>query len=225
MAKKLFATAACFRRAAAQTALARRRVVALGRNPRVKRPKRWSSLTAKRVGLAASPDAGGASFCRANPRHLLAARGPRPLTKRQARAYFSVAPIQRSMTQPSGTGPLGSSPGFFWWPWIIRRYCCWFPRRGSVWPAVRAGILRRNGRLRFDIRPAVANCTGRDCCPADLRLVAAACMSLAPSYAAARPATGHSFRGLEGMLHGTGTPPAAEPVTIARRRGVLMLEP
>jgi predicted lipid-binding transport protein (Tim44 family) len=39
-------------------------------------------------------------------------------------------------------------------------------------------------------------------------------MSLAPSYAAARPATGHSFSGLGGMLHGTGRPP--EPVAIAR---------
>ena len=40
--------------------------------------------------------------------------------------------------------------------------------------------------------------------------------SLAPSYAAARPATAHSFSGLGGMLHGTGTPSAAEPVTIAK---------
>jgi len=41
-------------------------------------------------------------------------------------------------------------------------------------------------------------------------------MSLAPSYAAARPAPGHSFSGLGGRLHGTGTPSAAEPVTIAK---------
>ncbi len=41
-------------------------------------------------------------------------------------------------------------------------------------------------------------------------------MSLAPSYAEARPATGHNFSGLGGMLHGTGTPPATGPVTIAK---------
>jgi predicted lipid-binding transport protein (Tim44 family) len=41
-------------------------------------------------------------------------------------------------------------------------------------------------------------------------------MSLAPSYAAARPATGHSFSGLGGTLNNTSTPLAAEPVTIAQ---------
>ena len=41
-------------------------------------------------------------------------------------------------------------------------------------------------------------------------------MSLAPSYAAARPAPGHSFNGLGGTLNGTHTRPAAEPATIAK---------
>ena len=62
----------------------------------------------------------------------------------------------------------------FWWPRIVRRDCCRFPRRGSLWPAVRAGTFRRNGRFCFDIRPAVANRPDPDRSPADLRLVAAA---------------------------------------------------
>jgi predicted lipid-binding transport protein (Tim44 family) len=41
-------------------------------------------------------------------------------------------------------------------------------------------------------------------------------MSLASSYAAARPAPGHSFSGLGGTLNGIGRPPAAEPLTIAK---------
>jgi hypothetical protein len=41
-------------------------------------------------------------------------------------------------------------------------------------------------------------------------------MTLVPSYAAARPATGHSLSGLGGMLNGTGRPPAAEPVKIGK---------
>jgi predicted lipid-binding transport protein (Tim44 family) len=39
--------------------------------------------------------------------------------------------------------------------------------------------------------------------------------TLAPAYAAAHPATGHSFGGLSGMLAGTTAPPGGEP-TIAK---------
>ena len=38
----------------------------------------------------------------------------------------------------------------------------------------------------------------------------------APAYAAAHPATGHSFGGLSGMLGGTNAPPAGEPLTVAK---------
>jgi predicted lipid-binding transport protein (Tim44 family) len=41
-------------------------------------------------------------------------------------------------------------------------------------------------------------------------------MSLAPSYAAALPAPGHSFSGIGGTLNGTGARPAAEAVTITK---------
>ncbi len=39
---------------------------------------------------------------------------------------------------------------------------------------------------------------------------------LAPAYAGARSATGHSFGGLSGMSSGTAAPPAGEPPTIAK---------
>ena len=38
----------------------------------------------------------------------------------------------------------------------------------------------------------------------------------APAYAAAHPATGHSFGGLSGMLGGTNATPAGEPLTVAK---------
>jgi predicted lipid-binding transport protein (Tim44 family) len=38
----------------------------------------------------------------------------------------------------------------------------------------------------------------------------------APAYAAAHPATGHSFGGLSGMLGGANVPPTGDPLTIAK---------
>ena len=57
---------------------------------------------------------------------------------------------------------------------IVWRDCCRFPRRRSIWPAVRARTFRWHGGLCLDHRSAVASHADRDRRPADLRQVAAA---------------------------------------------------
>jgi len=131
----------------------------------------------------------------------------------------TAAPIQRSMTQPSGAAPLGSAP----------------PRPGflggrGLFGSIAAGFLGAGlfgllfGQGFFGGMAGFASIFGLLLQIVLIVIVARLIFawwqrrntSLAPSYAAARPATAHSFSGLGGMLHGTGTPSAAEPVTIAK---------
>jgi predicted lipid-binding transport protein (Tim44 family) len=131
----------------------------------------------------------------------------------------TAAPIQRSMTQPSGAAPLGSAsptPGLFSGRGLLGGIAGGFLGAGlfgllfgqgffggMAGFASIFGLLLQIGLIVIVARLIFAWWQRRN-------------MSLAPSYAAARPATGHSFSGLGGVLTGTRTPPAAEPVTIAK---------
>jgi predicted lipid-binding transport protein (Tim44 family) len=130
----------------------------------------------------------------------------------------AAAPIQRSMTQPSGA-PLGSAP----------------PRPGflggrGLFGSIAAGFLGAGlfgllfGQGFFGGMAGFASIFGLLLQIVLIVIVARLIfawwqrrnMTLVPSYAAARPATGNSFSGLGGALNGTGRPLAAEPVTIAK---------
>jgi predicted lipid-binding transport protein (Tim44 family) len=131
----------------------------------------------------------------------------------------TAAPIQRSMTQPSGAAPLGSAapgPGLFGGRGLFGGIAAGFLGAGLF------GLLFGQGFFG-----GMAGFTSIFSLLLQIVLIVIVArlifarwrrrnMSLAPSYPASRSATGHSFSGLGGMLHGTGTPPAAEPVTIAK---------
>jgi len=130
----------------------------------------------------------------------------------------TAAPIQRSMTQPSGA-PLGSAsprPGFLGGRGLFGSIAAGFLGAGLF------GLLFGQGF--FGGMAGFASIFGLLLQIVLIVIVARLIfawwqrrnMSLAPSDAAARLATAHSFSGLGGMLHGTGTPSAAEPVTIAK---------
>jgi predicted lipid-binding transport protein (Tim44 family) len=129
----------------------------------------------------------------------------------------TTAPIQRSMTQPSGSPPFGSaSPSFFGGRGLFGGIAAGFLGAGLF------GLLFGQGF--FGGMAGFTSIFGLLLQIALIVIVARVIfawwqrrnMSLAPSYAAARPTTGHSFSGLGGTLNGTGRPPAAEPVTIAK---------
>jgi predicted lipid-binding transport protein (Tim44 family) len=136
----------------------------------------------------------------------------------------SAAPIQRSMTQPSGAAPFGSAsprPGFFSGRGLLGGIAAGFLGAGLF------GLLFGQGL--FGGMAGFASIFGLLLQIALIVIVARLIfawwqrrnMSLAPSYAAAHPATAHpatshSFSGLGGVLDGTGRPPAAEPVTIGK---------
>jgi predicted lipid-binding transport protein (Tim44 family) len=131
----------------------------------------------------------------------------------------SIAPIQRSMTQPSGAAPLGSaspSPGLFGGRGLLGGIA------GGLLGAGLFGLLLGQGF--FGGMAGFASIFGLLLQIGLIVIVARLIfawwqrrnMSLAASYAAARPATGHSFSSLGGMANGTGTPPTPEPVTIAK---------
>jgi len=131
----------------------------------------------------------------------------------------TAAPIQRSMTQPSGAAPLGSasaSPGLFGGRGLFGGIAAGFLGAGLF------GLLFGQGL--FGGMAGFASIFGLLLQIVLIVIVARLIfawwqrrnMTLAPSYAAARPTTGHSFSGLGGMLNGTGRPPAAEPVTIGK---------
>jgi predicted lipid-binding transport protein (Tim44 family) len=132
----------------------------------------------------------------------------------------TAAPIQRSMMQPSGATPLGSAssrPGFFGGRGLFGGIAAGFLGAGLFGLLFGQGFFGGMGGfasifgllLQIVLIVIVA------------RLIFAwwqrRNLSLAPSYAAARPATGHSFGGLGGLLNGAPTRPAAEPVTIANQ--------
>jgi predicted lipid-binding transport protein (Tim44 family) len=131
----------------------------------------------------------------------------------------TAAPIQRSMTQPSSAAPLGSgspSPGLF-------------GGRG-LFGGIAAGLLGAGlfgllfGQGFFGGMAGFASIFGLLLQIALIVIVARLIFawwqrrntSLAPSYAAARPGSGHSFSGLGQTLNATGTPLTAEPVTITK---------
>ena len=131
----------------------------------------------------------------------------------------AAAPIQRSMTQPSAAAPLSQaapSGGFFGGRGLFGSLAAGFLGAGLF------GLLFGQGF--FGGMAGFASIFGLLFQIALIVIVARLIfawwqrrsMSLIPSYAAARPATGHSFSGLGGMANGTGTPPTAEPVTIAK---------
>jgi predicted lipid-binding transport protein (Tim44 family) len=131
----------------------------------------------------------------------------------------TAAPIERSMTQPSGAAPFGSAsprPGFFGGRGLFGGIAAGFLGAGLF------GLLFGQGL--FGGMAGFASIFGLLLQIALILIVARLIfawwqrrnISPAPSYAAARPATGHSFSGLGGMLNGTRTPPATEPVTIAK---------
>jgi predicted lipid-binding transport protein (Tim44 family) len=131
----------------------------------------------------------------------------------------TAAPIQRSMTQPSGAAPFGSAsprPSFFGGRGLFGSIAAGFLGAGLF------GLLFGQGF--FGGMAGFASIFGLLLQIALIVIVARLIfawwqrrnMSLATSYAAARPATNHTFGGLGGMLHGTGASPAAEPVAIAK---------
>jgi predicted lipid-binding transport protein (Tim44 family) len=131
----------------------------------------------------------------------------------------SAAPIQRSMTQPSGAAPLGSastSPGFFGGRGLFGGIAAGFLGAGLF------GLLFGQGF--FGGMAGFASIFGLLLQIALIVIVARLIfawwqrrnMSLSPSYAGARPAPGHIFSGLGGALNGANARPAAESVTITK---------
>jgi predicted lipid-binding transport protein (Tim44 family) len=124
----------------------------------------------------------------------------------------SAAPIQRSMTQLAA--PFGSaspSPGFFGGRGLLGGIA------GGLLGAGLFGLLFGQGF--FGGMAGFASIFGLLLQIALIVIVARLIFawwqrrSPAPSYAAARPATGHSFSALGGVLNGTSARPAVESVT------------
>jgi predicted lipid-binding transport protein (Tim44 family) len=130
----------------------------------------------------------------------------------------TAAPIQRSMTQPSTSAPIGQaapSPGFF--------------GRG-LFGGLAAGFLGAGlfgllfGHGLFGGMAGFASIFGLLLQIVLIVIVARLIfvwwqrrnMSVAPSYAGAGPATSHSFSGLSGILNGASAPRAGEPLSIVK---------
>jgi predicted lipid-binding transport protein (Tim44 family) len=131
----------------------------------------------------------------------------------------TAAPIQRSMTQPSTAAPFGqgsTSPGFF--------------GRSGLFGGLAAGFLGAGlfgvlfGQGLFGGMAGFASIFGLLLQIALIVIVARLIfawwqrrnMSVAPSYAGARPASGYSLGSASGILNGTSAPQPAEPLTIAK---------
>ena len=130
----------------------------------------------------------------------------------------SAAPIQNSMTQPGPAAAAGQAamrPGFF---------------GGGLFGGIAAGFLGAGlfgllfGQGFFGGMAGFASIIGLLFQVVLVVIVARLIFAWwqrrnmsAPAYAAARPAAGHSFGGLGGMLGGTAAaPPAGESLTIAK---------
>src|SRR6516162_11357781 len=131
----------------------------------------------------------------------------------------TAAPIQRSMTQPSAATPFGTtspSPGFFSGRGLFGGLAAGFLGAGLF------GLLFGQGF--FGGMAGFASIFGLLLQIVLIVIVARLIfawwqqrnMSLAPSYAAARPAPGHSFSGVGGTLNSTSARPAAEALTITK---------
>jgi predicted lipid-binding transport protein (Tim44 family) len=129
----------------------------------------------------------------------------------------TAAPIQRSITQPGSAAPIGQTairPGFF---------------GGGLFGGLAAGFLGAGlfgllfGHGLFGGMAGFASIIGLLLQVVLVVIVARLIFAWwqrrnipAPAYAAAHPATGHSFGGLGGMLGGANAPPAGEQLTIAK---------
>ena len=141
-------------------------------------------------------------------------RGTRTFSAPPAtRTAPTAAPIQRSMTQPGSAAPVGQTairPGFF---------------GGGLFGGLAAGFLGAGlfgllfGHGFFGGMAGFASIIGLLLQVVLVVIVARLIFAWwqrrnmpAPAYAAAHPATGHSFGGLGGMLGGTNAPLAGEPL-------------
>jgi predicted lipid-binding transport protein (Tim44 family) len=129
----------------------------------------------------------------------------------------TTAPIQNSMTQPGSAAPIGQAamrPGFF---------------GGGMFGGIAAGFLGAGlfgllfGHGLFGGMAGFASIVGLVFQVVLVVVVARLIFAWwqrrnmpAPAYAAAHPATGHSFGGLNGMLGGSNVPLLGEPLTIAK---------
>ena len=130
----------------------------------------------------------------------------------------TAAPIQNSMTQPGSAaaiGQIGTRPGFF---------------GSGLFGGIAGGLLGAGlfgllvGQGFFGGMTGFASVIGLILQVILVVIVARLIFAWwhrrklsAPSFAGARPATGHSFDGLSGMLSGTtAARPAGEPLTIAK---------
>src|SRR5271169_2332476 len=129
----------------------------------------------------------------------------------------TAAPIQNSMTQPGSTAPIGqigTRPGFF---------------GSGLFGGIAGGLLGAGlfgllfGQGFFGGMAGFASVIGLILQVILVVIVARLIFAWwhrrnlsAPAFAAARPATGHSFGGLSGMLSATAAQPAGEPLTIAK---------
>ena len=129
----------------------------------------------------------------------------------------TAAPIQNSMTQPGSAAPIGQTairPGFF---------------GGGLFGGIAAGFLGAGlfgllfGQGFFGGMAGFASILGLLVQVLLVVIVARLIFAWwqrrnmsAPAYAAARPATGHSFGGLSGMSSGAAVPPAGKSFAIAK---------
>jgi predicted lipid-binding transport protein (Tim44 family) len=129
----------------------------------------------------------------------------------------TAAPIQRSITQPGSAAPIGQTairPGLF---------------GGGLFGGLAAGFLGAGlfgllfGHGLFGGMAGFTSIIGLMLQVVLVVIVARLIFAwwrrrniAAPAYAAAHPATGHSFGGLGGMLGGANAPPAGEHLTIAK---------
>ena len=128
-----------------------------------------------------------------------------------------AAPIQRSITQPGNAAPIGQTairPGLF---------------GGGLFGGLAAGFLGAGlfgllfGHGLFGGMAGFASVIGLMLQVVLVVIVARLIFAWwrrrnipTPAYAAARPASGHSFGGLSGMFAGANAPPAGEQLTIAK---------
>ena len=136
----------------------------------------------------------------------------------------TAAPIQNSMTQPGGAasiGQAGARPGLFGGRGLFG---------GGLFGGIAAGFLAAGlfgllfGQGFFGGMAGFASIIGLLLQVVLVVIVARLIFAWwqrrnapAPAYAAARPATAHSFGGLGGMWGGSAAaPPAGEPLTIAK---------
>jgi predicted lipid-binding transport protein (Tim44 family) len=129
----------------------------------------------------------------------------------------TAAPIERSITQPGNAAPIGQTgirPGLF---------------GGGLFGGLAAGFLGAGlfgllfGHGFFGGMAGFASIIGLLLQVVLVVIVARLVFAWwqrrnmpVPAYAAAHPATGHSFGGLSGMLGGANVPPTGDPLTIAK---------